>query len=336
MNQQQPFHDGNAIRAAIRARSKAETADGRTTFQQLWIMQRLVARLAEAPDTTWAIKGAQALLVRLPHTPRTTKDIDAVIQASSTHDAVDAFRRAIARPTPEQDFLTFALNDVSSSPSRPDLVKLRVQPTMDLGTRSQKMPMIGLDMLVTPQLDFDPDLIELSPKIDIGRFTDWPQVPVVSSAVHVAEKLVATATTHDGRPSTRDRDFTDLVLLCQHYPPSVEELTAQLHKAVAAPRPAHNTVSLPRSFIPSESAVSFYRQLPGLLPLDQALEVVRGVIDPALERYHNEHSAGLRARSIMLTALTSTPALSQEARIQEPKPPRQSLPTVRENQGRTI
>lgn len=328
-----PFKDGQAIRSAIRSRLAGVPSNSGVNPQQTWAMQRLVARLATAQDTTWAVKGAQALLVRLPYAPRTTKDIDAVIQANNESDAVDAFRDAITRPMPEQDFLSFSIRDVSSSPIRPDLLKLRVQPSLDLSTRVATMSLISIDMLVTPQLGFDPDLIELSPKIDIGRFTDWPQVPVVSSAVHVAEKLVATATTHDGRPSTRERDFTDLVLLCQHYPPSVEELTSRLHQAVAAPRPSHNAVNLPRSFTPSESAVSFYQQLPGLLPLDQALKVVRGVVDPALEGYHSERSAAQRARSIMLTAMTSSPGLSPQTRIQEPKPPTQNLPTVRKNQG---
>lgn len=331
-----PFKDGQAIRAAIKSRLAEVPSSSGANPQQTWVMQRLVARLATAQDTTWAIKGAQALLVRLPHAPRTTKDIDAVVQAGSGSDAVEAFGRAITRPMPEQDFLAFTLHDVTSSPIRSDLLKLRIQSSLDLGTRTLKMSLIGLDMLVTPQLGFDPDLIELSPKIDIGRFTDWPQVPVVASAVHVAEKLVATATTHDGRPSTRDRDFTDLVLLCQHYPPSVDDLTEQLHKAVASPRPANNTVTMPRSFSPSPTAVTFYQQLPDLLPIEQALKIVRDVVDPALERFHRESAAVSRARSVMLSAMPASPGLTPHAKLQEAKPPTPNLPTVRQSQGRAI
>ncbi|WP_172119578.1 nucleotidyl transferase AbiEii/AbiGii toxin family protein [Actinomyces faecalis] len=284
-------------------------------------MQRLVARLSYAPETTWAVKGAQALLVRLPNAPRTTRDIDAVVQATSSDDAVEAFAQAIERPLPDQDFLSFKVRGVSSSPIRPDLVKIKIQPTMDLGQRMQKLSVISMDLLVADSLGFDPDLIELTPKIDIGRFTDWPEVPVVSSAVHVAEKLVATATTHGDHASTRDRDFTDLVLLCQHFPPDVDELTRQLHSVMASPRPENNTVVLPRSFTPSPSAAALYQTLPDLPPLPEAVRIVRRAVDPALDRYHTQHAAAERSRSIMHTAMPAAGARSQQPPTDDQRPP---------------
>lgn len=322
MTKRQPFKDGNAIRAALQSRRGRIPTDARANPQTVWIMQRLVARLARSADTRWAVKGAQALIIRLPHAPRSTRDIDAVVQADSPDQAIESFRKAIASPTPEDDFLTFELIGHRASRSRPDLLAMQVGVTFDLGTRVQRSSDIHLDLLLAPRLSFDPEQVPLTPKIDIGRFTDWPEVPVVSAAVHVAEKLVATATTHGEHASTRDRDFTDLVLLCQHFPPDVDELTRQLHSVMAAPRPENNTVVLPRSFTPTPSAAALYQTLPGLLPLPEAIATVRRVVDPALERYHAQHAAAQRSRSIMRTAMPAAGSRSQQPPVEDQRPPR--------------
>lgn len=287
----QPFKNWEAIRSSIRSRTLGRDSDMRNGPTHQWIMQRLIARLAYSVALNWAVKGAQALVIRLPDVPRTTRDIDAVFHAASCDEAVAEFTKAITRDTPDQDFLDFHVLQARQSRVTQGLVHLKIGVAIR-AMKPRPFPPFSVDLLVSDHVITDADTVHLHPSIDVGRFTDWPTVPVVSTAQHIAEKLAAMYTLHNGLPSTRERDFTDLVLLCRNYPPQRAALVYYLHATAQKPLSEHAMLEFPSVFTPSETGIAFYKTMRALPPVAEAIQIVEAVVNPALAVYHAECASG--------------------------------------------
>lgn len=293
-----PFPTGKAIQSAIQAFAwKNPLKDGRAPIH-VWALQRMIARLARDPQQRWAIKGAQALLVRVPDSPRATKDIDAMVCAPNAQEALESFSRLVEAATPEEDFLTFTVISHTIGAFHPDLLQVKIDVFIDHAGRKKKLSTVGADILIADRLITDTETFYLHPRINIGRFTDWPEVRVVSSAQHIAEKLAAMYTLHSGRPSSRTHDFTDIVLLVTHQPPTRAALVLALHAVAGATLPPNNTLTFPDCFTVSQASINYYMTLPNLPPVEEALAAADTLITPALQQFHAELAKGR----------TSTPA----------------------------
>lgn len=323
-----PFPSGQAIQSALQSFARRNPQPNEVPPTHVWVLQRLVARLARDPEQNWAIKGAQALLIRLPDAPRATRDIDAMVSAPSMEAALEAFTRLVETRTPDEDFLTFTVVSHKAGAFHPDLLQVKVDVRMESGSRVKRLTPVGADILIADRLTTDTDTLYLHPRIDIGRFTDWPQVRVVSTAQHIAEKLAAMYTLHSGKPSSRTHDFTDIVMLLEHEPPTQDALVRALHATAAATLPPNNTLAFPDRLTVPQASIDHYRSLPGLPPIEEALTKAEELITPALERFHAEQRAMTSVRHVLDAQATSRGTTQETA----PQPHR--LPPDAPSQGR--
>ncbi|WP_167853875.1 nucleotidyl transferase AbiEii/AbiGii toxin family protein [Acidipropionibacterium timonense] len=282
------YGDGDAIRAAL-ADASARTFDNveeRQFAVHVWVMQRLVARLC-AHDQ-FVLKGGQAMMARLPHQSRLTKDIDATILATSVDAAVEHIRSLIGQPTPIDDCLRFQLRDGWSAvgPTR-HLLRAKITPFItDRRGQWRKMPNIGLDVALTPAFEFSPDVLGLRPRLDLTRFDDWPRIPLIPLAEHTAEKTTAMYTLHSGNMSTRRRDLIDLALIATWLHPDPHDVTDALGRVLARPSYSFNTITVPDRLVVPEIEMAAYNASTQVGPWDQTKPLIEAMIGPALAAHH--------------------------------------------------
>jgi hypothetical protein len=244
-----------ALRAAIEARLRDRAIRRGIPYarvQLLFLMDRLMARLAVAFGDRVLIKGGFALELRLEEV-RATRDID--LQVDGPPVEVIELRRAGR----------LALGDRFSFEINPD----RDHPTITGpgvrygGTRYRVMPWFagkmfgrafGLDLavggLVTGPIDEvrGDDLMSFV-GIEPGTYR------LISRGTHIAEKLHAYTLPREGRLNTRIKDLPDLALLGQ-----IGEFEGvELRQAIAATFEHRATHEVPLALPPppNEWAVSY-------------------------------------------------------------------------------
>lgn len=244
--------------------------------------QRLIARLATTFPDQWVLKGGHAMLARLPDVARTTRDIDGALAATSRDTAIAELEQA-AKSTPEDpDFLEF------------DLVKSRPGYVEDLASLSFQARFGGkphgtvkLDVQVVRDREELGELVPLGRRVDPPKQGGWPErVRVIPVADHMAEKLIALYSVHDGRPSSRERDVVDLALLARYAPPEPGTLAPAIGRALRRPTVPSVRVELPPQFVvPDRFRPAFERDTHGL-SWETSMQEIAAVTTPALERHH--------------------------------------------------
>jgi Nucleotidyl transferase AbiEii toxin, Type IV TA system len=226
-------------------------------------------------DDGWIVKGATALLAR-----------DLGVRGSLD---VDIYR-AVAQEIAEADVRTAAALDIC------DWFRFETGPAHPIGNKSVRLPVnaiIGTTTWVVFHIDLSGTDLRMT-----GRPEDVPPVaraiiPEVEQrgyrayplADHVADKVAATYERHGelGNPSTRYRDLVDLVAIA-----GGATLQAGAQRIALQSEFERRSLALPESFnIPDRSlwkegyAAEVRRSiLETAQTLDEALEIVRGFLDP--------------------------------------------------------
>jgi len=250
--------------------------------------QRLIARLATAFPDQWVLKGGHAMLARLPDVARTTRDIDGALAATSRDTAIAELEQAAKTAPEDPDFLEFEL--VKSRPGHvEDLASLSFQARFGGKVHGN----VKLDVQVVRDRQELGELVPLGRRVDPPKQGGWPErVRVIPVADHMAEKLVALYSVHNGRPSSRERDVVDLALLARYAPPAPGALEPALDRALSRPTVPSVTVELPSRFVvPDRFRQAFERDAQGL-SWEKSMQEIAAVTDPALQGH-----AGLGPRS---------------------------------------
>src|ERR1051326_3090393 len=125
-----------------------------------------------------------------------------------------------------------------------------------------------------------------APIIDLGIpglvRPDYVLYPIADA---LADKILATVETHNGRPSTRFRDLVDIVLIARHQP-----VHADAAMAAAESERVRRNLALPQEFdVPDRSTwtrgyANAARDVPQLAEkdVDAALTVAKLLVDPIL------------------------------------------------------
>ncbi len=207
-----------AFRQALEARlasiAKTEAVDVQRLRRQV-AFDRLLCRIFQAPDSSWALKGGYAMELRLNMT-RTTKDIDlswrGKLMATSKEEAVAILREKLqeAADIDLGDYFTFLIGepdtDVANAPYG--------------GGRFSVAARMAGRVFAQFHIDVGVGDAVLNPLEDIsGR--DWLDFagiqprpfPSISREQQFAEKLHAYTLPREGAPNTRARDLVDMVLL---------------------------------------------------------------------------------------------------------------------------
>lgn len=219
------------------------------------------------------------MLARLPGVARTTRDIDGALAATSRDTAIAELEQAAKTAPEDPDFLEFELVK-----SRPGHVENLASLSFQARFGGKAHGNVKLDVQVVRDRQQLGELVPLGRRVDPPKQGGWPErIRVIPVADHMAEKLVALYSVHNGSPSSRERDVVDLALLARYAPPKPGALEPALDRALSQPTVPSVTVELPSRFvIPDRFRPAFERDAHGL-SWETSMQEIAAVTDPALQ-----------------------------------------------------
>jgi len=172
---------------------------------------RFLSRVfANGRESQWVLTGGGALLARLPFA-RSTTDVDLGGIHTDVENAVGALRELVS--TDIGDFFRFRYRKQTEprdlfSPHHRALKRVSFE--VFLGAQSKGM--MRVDVATGISITSVPDLVSPANSLNLPRLKSFPYLlyPVVD---HIADKVCATLSSYNGRPSTREKDLVDLVVL---------------------------------------------------------------------------------------------------------------------------
>lgn len=282
-----PYPSANAAEAGIKvaARKAAQTTASLTVNE--WIVaehfNRFLSRVfANADDSSWILKGGVAMLARIPQA-RTTLDIDLYRPKNDLDESLEELIR-LAK-TDLGDHFRFIYRDHRSTlatDSQSYTEGYRVTFDVYVGTR-QHSP-LKIDLTVgAPTIG---KVITVVPKhrLDLPRLTShsYRVYPLVDQ---IADKVCATIALYNGKPSSREKDLIDLVIIATTQCVELDEL----RNAIRAESRRRGLVPMSRFQIPTGWG-SVYKKLATSIPTcadyptaTAAQAVIRSFIEPALD-----------------------------------------------------
>lgn len=281
MSDERRYGSPAAFRHALtdKLRAAAEDSDwSLSELQRHFSYDRLLARLY-AGDEAWIVKGATALIAR-GIAVRSTIDID-IYRARSAEEAEQELRIACERDI--DDWFSFRLGP---SQSVNDGAGVRTKVDAYIGATPWSrfhIDLVGSDLRMTGKPDETPPLaIVEMPQIQQGGYLAYPLVD------HVADKVCAIFQRYGPveAPSTRFKDLVDLVAIIITTPVDATSQTAALSSEAD-----RRGLALPDTFdVPDRelwesgyTAEANRSTLSTAHALDQAIDIVRGFVDPVLE-----------------------------------------------------
>lgn len=250
---------------------------------------RLLARVFTADPERWVLKGAAAMLARLPAAARHSKDVDLYRREGDLSDAENALRQATSIDL--KDYFRFEL--AAAEPIAQGARALRMTATAYLGPTEFARFHVDLvaELAMTSEADEVPPLIDIDLGLPQPRYRAYPIVD------HIADKVCAMLELHhrDGEmaaASTRYRDLVDLATFARAIDIDGEVLARALHSE-SARRGLTLPAGLPDPAGPDWRA-GYARAVldaPALgdRDLDAALQTVRLMLDPVLSGEPVEH-----------------------------------------------
>ncbi len=275
-----------ALRQAItdRLRAIATQRSGATMgdLQRRFAYDRLLARVFALDADQWVLKGAAAMLARLPTAARHSKDIDLYRTRGDLTEAHQALAAAAASDL--GDHFRFTLGP--AQPLTQGARALRVPITAYLGPT--EFAGFHADLVTRLAMTAAPEDVSALIDIDVGLSQPtYRAYPVVD---HIADKVCAVLETHrrtGGEPiaSTRYRDLVDLATFARTTEIGGTALTAAL-RSEAHRRDLTLPDHLPDPAGPDWRAgyARTVRDAPNLADrnLASALQTVRAMLDPVL------------------------------------------------------
>lgn len=203
--------EGEAFRASLEQRIRNASQASATPHDRLRkdvAFHRLVARFVAAGDDRWAIKGGVALLWRVAADARVTLDVDA--NWRGTAEDLEAFLDRVV----EQDGGDWFQFEIG--PPRP--LQGETEGGLRFGVRAlmagREFTAFRLDInFVTDARPVDIVPIRL-PLLAFAGLADL-EVPMISIAQHLAEKLHAVNRAYSSGDSSRAKDAYDSMLFAQ-------------------------------------------------------------------------------------------------------------------------
>jgi hypothetical protein len=303
------YPNARALASAIQGQARAGA--GQTALTEFFA-QRLIVRLAGAFPDQWALKGGHAMLARLPDVARTTRDVDCALSSTSRDAAIEELEHAASNESADPDFLSF------------ELVKAKPGAVEDLASLSFRVRFGGkthgtvkLDVQVVRDARDLGELVPLGRRVDPAKQGGWPgEISVIPVPDHMAEKLVALYSVHDGHPSSRARDVVDLALLARYSPPQQGALAPALERALARPTVPSVRVELPERFSAPERFRARFEQTVPELDWDTSVAEITEIAQPALAQRAGE-GGGREAPSGAAAADGASPAPAADGTVDE-------------------
>ncbi len=292
-----PYTTAAAFRAALRDRLSVLAragGHGLDELQRQFAYDRLLARAFTGPDADrWVLKGAGALLVRLPDA-RHSRDIDLAFSAIPLRgdeltspqgdDAVEDAARSLIDAAGRDlgDHFRFEITRTSGLQEAARGRRLHV--VAYLGARYAAF---HVDVVVGTAMTGVPQPASPLVALTIPGLVR-PEYRLFPLADHVADKLCAIVEVHDRasglQASTRVKDLVDLALIAK-----TQKLAADAAILAVRVGAAHRGLKLPARFAVPDLEVwrrgypAKAREVPGVVPdFDAAVHLVASLLDPIL------------------------------------------------------
>ena len=215
MTELQPYPNARAVEAAIRdAARKAHGLDPSISVSERIRQEhfrRLLCRVfSEGEDSEWLLKGGTGILARVP-SARATRDIDLFGSGFTLDQALEDLRRLAAVDLGDHFRFVYAGHSGTlGGDAQPYTDGYRV--SFDVYVGAQKRSGLNVDLAVGAGLTAVVSWQPPANGLELPRLVshDYRLYPVVDQ---IADKVCATMMLYSGKPSSREKDLIDLVVL---------------------------------------------------------------------------------------------------------------------------
>ncbi len=215
MTDDEPYSTAAGVEAAIKdAARKAAAADPSLNINErirLEYFNRFLSRVfSEGNDSEWLLKGGTGMLARVPST-RTTLDIDLYRSGITLNQALTDLQRLSKVDLDDHFRFPYADHEQSiGGDKQPHTDGYRVAFEVFIGPR--KKSTLYVDLVVGAVLTAPASTMDPANALNLPRLVshEYRLYPVVDQ---IADKVCATAQTYRDRPSSREKDLVDLVVL---------------------------------------------------------------------------------------------------------------------------
>jgi len=274
-----------SLRAHARNAAKKDPAYSAQERLRFFAFSRFLARVfADQPDD-WALKGAGALLARIP-VARASNDLDLV--ARSSLDSVEDRLRHAAAVDLDDDF-TFTI----MSGSRPITGNNRgLRFTAEARIGPYRLAAFRVDVVVDWTNTQPPDTVPPTTPIPAAA-SSGPPWRVYPIADHLADKVCATYQYADPARSTRFHDLVDIALIACNLTVRAGDLVLALET-----ESRRRGITLPPGYLPPDQAMwerGFTKLRRAVGPLGarwpsypEAVAIAQALLDPVLAGKRHE------------------------------------------------
>lgn len=276
-----------SVEAAIRdAARRAAAADSSTTTGDLITQEyfrRFLSRIfSESSGSSWILKGGTAVLARVG-SARATTDIDLFHSEEELEGALADLRRLAA--TDLGDFFRFEYREHRAAVGGQQPYAAGYRVSFDVYVGANKRGVLNVDLVVNVVITDEPTVSSPANGLDIPKLAshDYRLYPVVDQ---ITDKVCATLAEYGGRPSSREWDLVDLVVLT-----TTENVSADnLQRALVAEARARS-LALPARFVAPAAWGRRYAKDAQLVPacadyrtVERAVALVGSFLDPVLRQ----------------------------------------------------
>ena len=281
------YADGKGVESAIKAAAqKAQAEDPSLTISErirLEYFNRFLSRVfSEGHESEWVLKGGAGMLARVPST-RATTDIDLYRRGYGLDEAVADLRRLAGVDLGDHFRFVYAgHHEILTGEEQPYTEGYRVQ--FDTYIGAQKKGGIGIDLSGGAGITAEPTITTPASALNLPRLVryDYRLYPVVDQ---IADKVCATMQLYDGKPSSREKDLVDLVVLAV-----TQDIDgAALAHAIATEARRRRMEPFERLTIPSQWGAVYERTARSVpycadaAGIDAARDLATALVDPALD-----------------------------------------------------
>jgi predicted nucleotidyltransferase component of viral defense system len=212
MNAQTRYRSPTAFRAALEQRLRHEAQESGIALNRLRkeaAFNRLLARLHHTAPQMWALKGGLALIARVGAQVRATKDADANWRSSreELEDTLDTIE-----DLDMNDWFSFQVGDGHTLQGEGEEGALRYPVLAELDGRTFEQ--LTFDINVSGPTDDRPVELVTIRRNPFAFINEPPlQIPMVTPAQQLAEKLHAYTRRYEGEHSSRAKDLFDMLVI---------------------------------------------------------------------------------------------------------------------------
>ncbi|MEA5117084.1 MAG: nucleotidyl transferase AbiEii/AbiGii toxin family protein [Propionicimonas sp.] len=278
------YPDARAVEAAIKAAAKNIHAADPTRqtgdlIRQAYYDRFLCRVFSDAEDSEWVLKGGTGMLARIP-TARRTLDADLYRAGYDKDQALADLRRLAGLDLGDHfRFVYREHHDILTDDTQPYADGYRV--TFDAYLGVKLVDTIKIDLSTGTRPTENLAIEEPANRLALPRLTSYPYrlYPVANQ---VADKVCATIARYGGRPSSREKDLVDLVVIAVTQSVDAAELHTAITTECAKRRlPAPLELSIPANWGGAYAKLATNTPA-GAYSITAARELASTFIDPVL------------------------------------------------------